>query len=150
MFKNKFSKFIVSGLLASLTFSFFSIPTNANTTLPYKKINKMNYINIMDLANLKKELVVSASHAVYGEGTNITFDGKLISIYDEAPYIFIDGRMIAIKTETVKAGKIEYQFPILEKPKKENNDYLIPSFVLTQNLDIEYNSEGIILNDLKE
>ena len=123
---------------------------NASTTLPYKDVDGVKCVNIVELAKLKGEQLSEATHEVYGKGYNITLDGKLVTIYEEAPYIFVDGKMTVLKTEVISADGLEYSFPVMQKPTKEGDGFLIPMFVVEKSLGIKGSEEGIVVETPKE
>ncbi|WP_195572815.1 hypothetical protein [Clostridium paraputrificum] len=123
---------------------------NASTTLSYKEVDGVQCVNIIELAKLKGEQLSEATHEVYGKGYNITLNGKSITIYEEAPYIFVDGRMTVLKTEVISADGLEYNFPVMQKPTKEGDGFLIPMFVVEKSLGIKGTEEGIVVETPKE
>lgn len=123
---------------------------NASTTLSYKEVDGVQCVNIIELAKLKGEQLSEATHEVYGKGYNITLNGKSVTIYEEAPYIFIDGRITTLKTEVISADGLEYNFPVMQKPTKEGNGFLIPMFVVEKSLGIKGSEEGIVVETPKE
>lgn len=123
---------------------------NASTTLSYKEVDGVQCVNIIELAKLKGEQLSETTHEVYGKGYNITLNGKSITIYEEAPYIFVDGRMTVLKTEVISADGLEYNFPVMQKPTKEGDGFLIPMFVVEKSLGIKGSEEGIVVETPKE
>lgn len=123
---------------------------SADTTLSYKDVDGVKCVNIIELARLKGEQISEVTHEVYGKGYNITFDGKLVTIYEEAPCIFIDGKMTVLKTEVISADGLEYNFPVMQTPAKEGDGFLIPMFVVEKNLGIKGSEEGIVVEKPKE
>lgn len=123
---------------------------SADTTLSYKDVDGVKCVNIVELARLKGEQISGVTHEVYGKGYNITFDGKLVTIYEEAPCIFIDGKMTVLKTEVISADGLEYNFPVMQTPAKEGDGFLIPMFVVEKNLGIKGSEEGIVVEKPKE
>ncbi|VYU63966.1 hypothetical protein [Clostridium tertium] len=131
------------------------IPNNvmiasADTTLSYKDVDGVKCVNIVELARLKGGQVSEATHEVYGKGYKITFDGKLVTVYEEAPYIFIDGKITVLKTEVISADGLEYNFPVMQTPAKEGDGFLIPMFVVEKSLGIKGSEEGIVVETPKE
>ena len=126
------------------------IIANASTTLAYKEVDGVKCVNIVELAKLKGEQLSEATHEVYGKGYNITLNGKSVTIYEEAPYIFIDGRITTLKTEVISADGLEYNFPVMQKPTKEGDGFLIPMFVVEKGLGIKGTEEGIVVETPKE
>lgn len=123
---------------------------SADTTLSYKDVDGVKCVNIVELARLKGEQISGVTHEVYGKGYNITFNGKLVTIYEEAPCIFIDGKMTVLKTEVISADGLEYNFPVMQTPAKEGDGFLIPMFVVEKNLGIKGSEEGIVVEKPKE
>lgn len=123
---------------------------SADITLSYKDVDGVKCVNIVELARLKGEQISGVTHEVYGKGYNITFDGKLVTIYEEAPCIFIDGKMTVLKTEVISADGLEYNFPVMQTPAKEGDGFLIPMFVVEKNLGIKGSEEGIVVEKPKE
>ena len=123
---------------------------SADTTLSYKGVDGVKCVNIVELARLKGEQISGVTHEVYGKGYNITFDGKLVTIYEEAPCIFIDGKMTVLKTEVISGDGLEYNFPVMQTPAKEGDGFLISMFVVEKNLGIKGSEEGIVVEKPKE
>lgn len=139
---------IVSGIIMIIPNN--TTIANASTTLAYKEVDGVKCVNIVELAKLKGEQLSEATHEVYGKGYNITINGKSVTIYEEAPYIFIDGRITTLKTEVISADGLEYNFPVMQKPTKEGDGFLIPMFVVEKGLGIKGTEEGIVVETPKE
>ena len=144
--KIRLKHLILIGVISISTMGSFNISANANNLLPYKTINEVKYVNIIELAKLKGGQIIETEDEVFGKGYTIYLNGKLIDLYENANYFYIDGRLTTYSSERVNVDNMDFKLPVLQKPQKEGNDFLLPVDIVENKLGIKCSDEGVVIN----
>lgn len=117
--------------------------------VPYKYVDGVKCINIVEVVKLKGEKVTKKDHEVWGKGYELTLNGKLIQIYEGAPYMFVDNNMVSFMYETISEDGSSNYYPVLQNPIKHGEGILIPMYTAENKLGIKGTDKGVDIDELK-
>lgn len=117
--------------------------------VPYKYVDGVKCINIVEVVKLKGEKVVKKENEGWGKGYELTLNGKLIEIYEDAPYMFVDKKMVSFMYEVVSEDGANSYYPVLENPIKDGQGFLIPMYTVENKLGIKGSEKGVDIDELK-
>lgn len=146
--KNRLRKSIIFMILV-LVISVIPSKIVSAETLPYKYVDGVKCINIVEVVKLKGEKVVKKENEVWGKGYILTLNNNIIEIYEEAPYMFVDGKMVSFIYEVVSGNGLNSYYPVLQNPIKDGEGLLIPMYTAEHKLGIKGTDKGVDIDELK-
>lgn len=140
---------VISAVLASI-FVVASVPEIVKAepkTINYVADGDMRSIDIMEIAT-----ALGANVENNNGNIKININGKDVSFNENGSFISIDGQVIALKVEEVEVfnSNDKYKLPIPKKIKNDDGIFLVPVEILNEYLGLEYDDNGVIINENNE